>query len=441
MFTFFKTWKQDLPAGLVVFLVALPLCLGIGLASTSVDGVSGLPQVLAGLLAGIVGGTVVALISGSKLGVSGPAAGLITIVVSAIQELGSYEAFLLALILAGIIQFILGFVGFGTLASYIPNAVIKGMLAAIGIMLILKEIPHLIGYDQDFFGDESFWQLDGHNTFSELFYAINAFEMGAMVIGFGAICILVFFDSKWVKNKSLSKYLPGALVVVVFGVVLNQFFLGSAQVSGKHLVVIPEIGTLEQLKHYLHHPDWYQVKQPKVWITAFTLSLVASLETLLSVEATDKIDPEKEKTNPHLELKAQGIGNLVSGLLGGLPITQVIVRSSANISAGAKSKLAAFIHGIFLLLSVLFLSGVLNLIPLAALAAILILVGYKLAKWTLFKEMFQKGRSEWLPFLVTIMAILFMDLLKGIALGMLVYAFFSWQQKRQQQNALEEDQE
>lgn len=227
MFTFFKTWKQDLPAGLVVFLVALPLCLGIGLASTSVEGVSGLPNVMTGLIAGIVGGTVVALISGSKLGVSGPAAGLITIVLAAIQELGSYEAFLLALVLAGLIQFVLAFVGFGTLANYVPNAVIKGMLAAIGITLILKEIPHLIGYDQDFFGDESFWQFDGHNTFSELFYALNAFEMGAIVIGIGAICILLFFDSKWVKNKSLSTYVPGALVVVVFGVVVNQFFLGA----------------------------------------------------------------------------------------------------------------------------------------------------------------------------------------------------------------------
>lgn len=424
MFTFFKTWKQDLPAGLVVFLVALPLCLGIGLASTSVEGVSGLPNVMTGLIAGIVGGTIVALISGSKLGVSGPAAGLITIVLSAIQELGSYEAFLLALVLAGLIQFVLAFVGFGTLANYVPNAVIKGMLAAIGITLILKEIPHLIGYDQDFFGDESFWQFDGHNTFSELFYALNAFEMGAIVIGIGAICILLFFDSKWVKNKSLSTYVPGALVVVVFGVVVNQFFLGAASVNGKHLVVVPQLGTITQLKQIFHHPDWSLFSQPKIWVTAFTLALVGSLETLLSVEATDKLDPKKGKTNPHLELKAQGIGNLVSGLIGGLPITQVIVRSSANISAGGQSKLAAFIHGVFLIVAVLFLSGLLNLIPLAALAAVLILVGYKLAKWSLFIEMYRKGLSQFIPFMTTIIAILFTDLLKGIAVGILVSVFY-----------------
>lgn len=424
MFTFFKTWKQDLPAGLVVFLVALPLCLGIGLASTSVEGVSGLPNVMTGLIAGIVGGTVVALISGSKLGVSGPAAGLITIVLAAIQELGSYEAFLLALVLAGLIQFVLAFVGFGTLANYVPNAVIKGMLAAIGITLILKEIPHLIGYDQDFFGDESFWQFDGHNTFSELFYALNAFEMGAIVIGIGAICILLFFDSKWVKNKSLSTYVPGALVVVVFGVVVNQFFLGAASVNGKHLVVVPQLGTITQLKQIFHHPDWSLFSKPKIWVTAFTLALVGSLETLLSVEATDKLDPKKGKTNPHLELKAQGIGNLVSGLIGGLPITQVIVRSSANISAGGQSKLAAFIHGIFLIVAVLFLSGLLNLIPLAALAAVLILVGYKLAKWSLFIEMYRKGLSQFIPFMTTIIAILFTDLLKGIAVGILVSVFY-----------------
>ena len=298
------------------------------------------------------------------------------------------------------------------------------MLAAIGITLILKEIPHLIGYDQDFFGDESFWQFDGHNTFSELFYALNAFEMGAIVIGIGAICILLFFDSKWVKNKSLSTYVPGALVVVVFGVVVNQFFLGAASVNGKHLVVVPQLGTITQLKQIFHHPDWSLFSQPKIWVTAFTLALVGSLETLLSVEATDKLDPKKGKTNPHLELKAQGIGNLVSGLIGGLPITQVIVRSSANISAGGQSKLAAFIHGVFLIVAVLFLSGLLNLIPLAALAAVLILVGYKLAKWSLFIEMYRKGLSQFIPFMTTIIAILFTDLLKGIAVGILVSVFY-----------------
>lgn len=424
MYTFLKSWRQDLPAGLVVFLVALPLCLGIGLASTSVLGQDGLPSVMTGVLAGIIGGTVVAFLSNSRLGVSGPAAGLITIVLAAIQELGSFDAFLLALVLAGIIQFTLAFIGFGMLANYVPTAVIKGMLAAIGITLILKEIPHLLGYDKDFFGDESFWQLDGHNTFSELFYALNAFEPGAVLIGLVAVILLLLFDSKWVKKNSWSTYIPGALVVVVFGMVANQFFKGNLHLSGKHLVQIPDLQSWRQFKSIFHTPNWAQIENSKVWIIAFTLAIVGSLETLLSVEATDKLDPKKNKTNPHRELKAQGIGNLVSGLIGGLPITQVIVRSSANITAGGQSKLSAIIHGLLLIFSVLFLGRVLNLIPLAALAAVLVLVGYKLAKWSLFVEMYQKGLAQFIPFITTIFAVLLTDLLKGIAIGVLVAIFY-----------------
>jgi MFS superfamily sulfate permease-like transporter len=406
MFTFLKSWKQDLPAGLVVFLVALPLCLGIGLASTSVLGQEGLPSVMTGVLAGIIGGTVVALLSNSRLGVSGPAAGLITIVIAAIQELGSFDAFLLALVLAGLIQFALAFVGFGMLANYVPTAVIKGMLAAIGITLILKEIPHLLGYDNDFFGDESFWQFDGHNTFSELFYALNAFEPGAVVIGLVAVFLLLSFDSK------------------LFGIVSNQFLTGDMHLTGKHLVQVPDLHSWKQIKSIFHTPDWTQFGNSKVWVIAVTLAIVGSLETLLSVEATDKLDPKKHKTNPHRELKAQGIGNLVSGLIGGLPITQVIVRSSANIAAGGQSKLAAFIHGLLLVISILFLGGILNMIPLAALAAVLVLVGYKLAKWSVFVEMYQKGLAQFIPFVTTILAILLTDLLKGIAIGILVAIFY-----------------
>jgi len=256
MFLFLKSWKQDLPAGLVVFLVALPLCLGIGLASTSVSGQEGLPSVMTGVLAGIIGGTVVALLSNSRLGVSGPAAGLITIVLAAIQELGSFDSFLLALVLAGLIQFALAFIGFGLLANYVPTAVIKGMLAAIGITLILKEIPHLLGYDNDFFGDESFWQFDGHNTFSELFYALNAFEPGAVVIGLVAVFLLHGFDSKWIKKQRWSTYLPGALVVVLFGIVSNQFFTGDMHLTAKHLVQVPDLHSWQQIKSIFHTPDW-----------------------------------------------------------------------------------------------------------------------------------------------------------------------------------------
>jgi carbonic anhydrase len=306
----------------------------------------------------------------------------------------------------------------------VPTAVIKGMLAAIGITLILKEIPHLLGYDKDYFGDESFWQFDGHNTFSELFYAFNAFEPGAIIVGFLAILILLLFDTKWIKSKAWAMYIPGALVVVVVSIVANQFLLGSLQVTGKHMVEVPRLASFEQLRSIFHRPDWLQISNSKVWVVAITLALVGSLETLLSLEATDKLDPKKHKTNPHRELKAQGIGNLVSGLIGGLPVTQVIVRSSANIAAGGQSKLAAIFHGVLLLISILFLSSVLNLIPLAALAAVLVLVGYKLAKWSLFVEMYQKGLSQFIPFISTIVAVLLTDLLKGIGIGILISIFY-----------------
>jgi MFS superfamily sulfate permease-like transporter len=424
MLSFFKFWKQDLPAGLVVFLVALPLCLGVGFASTNIAGQEGLPNVMSGIIAGVIGGTIVALFSGSRLGVSGPAAGLITIVLAALSDLGSFDAFLLAIVLAGIIQFILAFVGFGLLANYVPTAVIKGMLAAIGITLILKEIPHLLGYDKDYFGDESFWQFDGHNTFTELFYALKAFDAGAIILGIVALLILLIFDTKMVKAKSWAMYIPGALVVVVVCIFSNQFLLGSLQVSGKHMVEVPRLASIEQIKMIFHSPDWLQISNTKVWVVAITLALVGSLETLLSLEATDKLDPKKHKTNPHQELKAQGIGNLVSGLIGGLPITQVIVRSSANIAAGGQSKLAAIVHGFLLLISILFLSSVLNMIPLAALAAVLVLVGYKLAKWSLFVEMYQKGLPQFIPFVSTIIAVLFTDLLKGIGIGILISIFY-----------------
>jgi carbonic anhydrase len=428
---FFKFWKQDLPAALVVFLVALPLCLGIGLASTSIEGMNGMPNVMTGMLAGIIGGIVVGFFSNSRLGVSGPAAGLITIVLVAIQELGSFEAFLLALVLAGCIQFCLGLVNFGIVAQYVPGAVIKGMLAAIGITLILKEIPHLVGYDNDFFGDESFWQSDGHNTFSELFYALNAFEMGAIVIGALSLLTLIFFDSEKVKSKGWSNYIPGALVVVILGVLLNQLFNSEMKLMGQHLVQLPQIKSLDQFTAIFHKPDFSAIYSFKIWTVAFTIALVGSLETLLSLEATDKLDPKEHKTNPNLELRAQGIGNLLSGLIGGLPITQVIVRSSANIAAGGQSKLAAISHGFLLLIALLFLGPLLNLVPLSALAAVLILVGYKLAKWSIFVEIYRKGMDQFIPFLITIISILLTDLLKGIGIGLLAAFIFTLRRKTQ----------
>ena len=424
---FLSSWRHDLPASLVVFLVALPLCLGVGLASTSADGIQGMPNIFSGIIAGVVGGIVVGTFSGSKLGVSGPAAGLIAIVSAAIVTIGSFEGFLLAVVLSGVLQLIAGFVGAGVLGNYFPSSVIKGMLAAIGLTLILKEIPHALGYDADFMGDESFIQPDGHNTFSELFYALNALHPGAIIISVISLVMLILFDKPFMKKIALFKFLPGALFVVVIGVLLNQLFRminPTLYIDTKHLVSLPVASTLGEFSSFFSRPDFSFLSNPNVYVIAFTIAFVGSLETLLSVEATDKLDPEKHHTPTNKELKAQGIGNIASGLLGGLPITQVIVRSSANINSGGKSKLSTIMHGVLLMLTVILIPSILNLIPLASLAAILLMVGYKLAKVQLFKQMFKLGPEQFLPFIATILAVLFTDLLKGIAVGMAFAIFF-----------------
>ena len=314
---------KDLLAGLVVFLVALPLCLGIGLASTNVENIPSLPSLFPGLLAGVVGGIIVGLISGSRVGVSGPAAGLITIIISSITLLGSYEAFLVSVILAGIIQLMFGFFKLGIIAKYVPTSVIKGMLAAIGITLILKEFPHLLGYDKDFFGDESFWQLDGHNTFSELAYSLNAFQEGSVIIGVLSILAIILLDKPFFKRNRLLKLIPSALIVVLIGVAIQLLFKGSfLEVSSKHLVQLPILSSMGEISKVLFFPDFSALGNWQVYTVAITIALVASLETLLSVEATDKLDPEKYTTPTSRELTAQGIGNIFSGLIGGLPITQ-----------------------------------------------------------------------------------------------------------------------
>lgn len=416
---------KDFLAGLVVFLVALPLCLGIGLASTNVEDIPALPSVFPGLLAGVIGGIVVGIISGSRVGVSGPAAGLITIIISSIGILGSYEAFLVSVILAGVIQLIFGFFKLGIIAKYVPTSVIKGMLAAIGITLILKEIPHLLGYDKDFFGDESFWQFDGHNTFTELAYSMNAFQEGSVLIGLLSILIIIILDKPFFKKNSVMKLIPSALIVVLIGVVIQLMTKGSfLEVSSKHLVQLPVLKSISEISNVLFFPDFSALGNWQVYTVAITIALVASLETLLSVEATDKLDPEKNTTPTSRELTAQGIGNIFSGLIGGLPITQVVVRSSANIDAGGKTKLAAVIHGVLLILAVILLPALLNQIPLASLAAILIMVGYKLTKAGLFKEMYVKGMDQFIPFILTIVGVLFTDLLKGIGIGLVVSIYF-----------------
>jgi len=417
----FTSLKNDLPASLVVFLVALPLCLGIGLAST------GRPDlVFSGVIAGIIGGIVVGALSGSALGVSGPAAGLVVIVLGAIKTLG-FEAFLLAVVLAGALQFIAGQLKAGIIAYYFPSSVIKGMLAAIGITLILKEIPHALGYDKDFMGDFALTQPDGHNTFSELYYAFIYNSPGAIVISIVSLALLILFDTTFMKKFAVFKFLPGALFVVVGGIVMN-YLLGIVKpewvLGGDHVVQLPVASSAAEFVSFFRLPDFTAFTNPQVYVTAFTLAIVASLETLLCVEATDKLDPLKRNTPGNRELKAQGIGNMVSGLIGGLPITQVIVRSSANINAGARSKVSSIMHGVIMFLSAVFIARFLNLIPLASLAAILLMVGYKLSKLSLYRVMYKLGWEQFLPFIITIIAILATDLLKGIGIGMVFAIFF-----------------
>ena len=423
----FKNWQEDLPAGLVVFLVALPLCLGVGLASTNLPEITGLPNLFTGIIAGIIGGTIVGFFSQSRLGVSGPAAGLISIILSAITLLGSYEAFLVSVVLSGVIQIIAGFLNAGVISNYFPTSVIKGMLAAIGITLILKEIPHVVGYDADFFGDESFFQPDGHNTLSELIYAFNSILPGSLLVGVTSIFLLVLLEKEYFKKLRFFQLIPSPLLVVVTGIAMNFFFslfIPELKISEKHLVQLPVANNLDEFFKFFTFPNFQALSNPNVYMIAFTLALVGSIETLLSVDATDKLDPEKPTTPTNRELKAQGIGNMFSGMLGGLPVTQVIVRSSANINAGGKSNLSTIFHGVLLLLAVLFFPTILNFIPLATLAGILIIVGYKLAKISLFKQMIGYGKEQSIPFLATIIGILFTDLLRGIAIGICVSIFY-----------------
>lgn len=414
----FKNIKSDLPAGIVVFLVALPLCLGIAVAS-------GAPP-LAGIIAGIAGGIVVSLISNSPLGVSGPAAGLTVIVLTAIQALG-FEAFLLAVVLGGVLQLILGYIKAGVVAYFFPSSVIKGMLAAIGLLIILKQIPHALGYDKDYEGDFSFLRIDGENTFTDIYNSIAYINAGPLIIALVSLAILILWERPFMKKQNFLKLVPGPLVVVVVSIVMmmvfDKYFPGYAP-HDEQLVTLPVATDFQSFLGQFSFPDFTQFKNPQVYITAGTLAVVASIETLLCVEATDKLDPQKRTTSPNRELKAQGIGNIFSGLIGGLPLTQVIVRSSANIQSGGKTKLSAIFHGVLLLVAVIAFPKLINMIPLAALAAILLSVGYKLAKPSLIKSMYQLGLKQFLPFIVTIIAIVFTDLLKGIGIGMMVSFFF-----------------
>ena len=410
----FKHIKNDLPASVVVFFVALPLCLGIALAS-------GAP-LFSGLISGIIGGIVVGGLSGSKIGVSGPAAGLAAIVLTAIGTLGGYENFLVAVVLGGIIQVVFGILKAGIIGYYFPSSVIKGMLTGIGIIIILKQIPHFFGYDASPEGDFSFFQAGGKNTFSEILKTADNISLGATIVGFIGLGILILWSSVLSNKGKIFQVIQGPLVAVVAGIVYYFITNGNATygISAVHLVSVPVPDSFDSFLGQFSFPNFNALSNPQVWVTGFTIALVASLETLLCVEATDKLDPHKNVTPTNKELLAQGTGNIISGFIGGLPITQVIVRSSANIQSGGRTKLSAIIHGFLLLISVILIPTLLNKIPLSVLAAILLVVGYKLAKPAVFKEMVQLGWKQWIPFTVTVVGIVFTDLLIGIALGLAV---------------------
>jgi MFS superfamily sulfate permease-like transporter len=418
MNSLFKNLGSDIPAGIVVFFVAVPLCLGIALAS-------GAP-LFAGIIAGMVGGIVVGAISGSQLGVSGPAAGLAVIVLSAIQDLGAFEVFLLAVFLGGIIQIILGIAKAGIIGYYFPSSVIKGMLAAIGIIIFLKQIPHAFGYDRDYEGDLGFSQADGQNTFTELFNMVDFISPGATIVAGIALVILILWEQPFMKKIRLFQIVQGPIVAVAVGIGLNLAFAGNEMlaISEDHTVSLPVAGSIGGFFTQFTFPDFSAIGRPDVWIAGATIAIVASLETLLCVEATDKLDSQKRVTPTNRELFAQGIGNSLSGLIGGLPVTQVIVRSSANIQSGGKTKTSAIFHGFLILFCVMIIPKVLNMIPLASLAAILLIVGYKLAKPVLFRDMYRAGHVQFIPFMATVLGIVFTDLLVGIGIGLAVGIFF-----------------
>jgi len=416
---FFAHWRYDLPASLVVFLVALPLCLGVALAS-------GAP-LFSGLIAGIVGGVVVGALSKSPLSVSGPAAGLTVIVFAAINELPSFEAFLLAVCIGGLLQIALGIARAGVLGDFIPSSVITGMLAAIGLILIMKQVPHAVGYDGNFFGDESFTQYDGENTLSAILHLGSHLLPGACLIALVSMAFMYVWDKKQPKMKSFMRYVPSPLVVVGFGVMANfamARFKPEWALQKTHLVAVPVADSIQGFFGQFRMPDFTMIANPDIWMIGLTLALVASIESLLSIEAIDKLDPYKRVTPTNRELVAQGIGNMASGMIGGLPVTSVIVRSSANVGSGARSKLSAIMHGLMLLAAVVAIPNLLNFIPLSALAAVLIMVGYKLTKPAIYMAKFRKGWPYFVPFVVTVVAIMLTDLLVGIVIGVVVGTVF-----------------
>lgn len=414
----FGSLNSDIPSGLVVFLVALPLCLGIALAS-------GAPP-LSGIIAGIVGGIVIGSLSKSHISVSGPAAGLTSIVLAAITAFGKFEIFLMCVLLAGLFQLILGFIRAGSISNYFPSNVIEGMLAGIGLIIIINQIEHAVGYDKDYEGDEQFFRMDGTNPFSDIPDILASFSGGAIIITLISLAILILWDKVPALKKL--KLVPGALVAVAAGIIINEIFIQTGShfqiIEQKHLVNLPVIQSFQDFKNVIVMPDFSAISNPQVWITAAIITVVASIETLLCIDASDRMDVQKRYTDTNMELKAQGIGNMVSALIGGLPMTSVVVRSSANANAGAKTKMSTIIHGVLLLICMLTIPFVLNKIPLATLAAVLLMVGYKLANPTKLKHFWDKGKYQFIPFIATLVAVVAFGLLWGVGLGMIISVIF-----------------
>jgi len=418
-----NSFKYDLPAAFVVFLVALPLCLGIALAS-------GAP-LFSGIIAGIIGGVVIGTLSGSQVSVSGPAAGLTIIVATAITSLGSFEAFLLAVAISGLFQIVFSFLRAGSLSNYIPSSVINGMLAAIGIVIILKQIPHALGRDDRYLGDfDFFFEPEvASNTLTDIMRAALSLNSEAVIITILSIILLILWDKPIIKKRAYLSAIPGPLLVVVLGIIINEsfkyifhdFYL---KAEDGHLVALPAVESIGAFFKQFSRPDISLWLEPKIYSAAFTIALVGSIETLLSIEASDKLDTFRRISDGNKELRAQGVGNLLSGLIGGLPITSVIVRSTANVYAGARTRKSAVLHGVFLLLSVILVPQVLNLVPLASLASILMVIGYKLTSIKIYKKTYANGIDQFLPFICTVIGIVFIDLLAGVAIGLLVGLFF-----------------
>jgi MFS superfamily sulfate permease-like transporter len=415
-----NAWQADLRAGVVVFLVALPLCLGIALAS-------GAP-LFAGVIAGATGGLVVGLLSGSHVSVAGPAAGLTVIVAAAIQQLGSFPAFLAAVSLAGLMQIALAVFRLGVIADYVPNSVIRGMLAAIGLVIILKQIPHALGRDKDFEGDFAFLEHDSTNTLADIVAGVMTAHGGAITISIISLLVLIFWDGLAERLGRITQMIPAPLIVVALGIGLNEAFGAMAPWlhlnEPEHMVSLPVAKNVGEFFGQFTLPNFGALGNGQVWTVAATLAIVASLESLLSLEAADRLDPFKRISPPNRELFAQGVGNLVSSLAGGLPVTSVVVRTSANVYAGARTRYSTIFHGALLASSVFLAPGLLNKTPLACLAAILIVIGYKLTKPALYGEMYRSGWGQFLPFMVTVTAIVFTDLLKGVLVGLAVGILF-----------------